>query len=57
MEMPILKAASKPIRNATIQVRLEEAVDLKLRNYAESIGSTPGGSGKDDYSACLKLPP
>jgi hypothetical protein len=46
MEMPILKAASKPIRNATIQVRLEEEVDLKLRNHAESIGSTPWEAAK-----------
>jgi hypothetical protein len=39
--MPILKAPPKLIRNATIQVRVEEDVDLKLRKYAEYIGSTP----------------
>jgi hypothetical protein len=39
--MPILKAPQKLIRNATIQVRVEEDVDLKLRKYAEYIGSTP----------------
>lgn len=39
--MPILKAPPKQIRNATIQVRVEEEVDLKLRKYAEYIGSTP----------------
>ena len=39
--MPILKAPPKVIRNATIQVRVEEDVDLKLRKYAEYIGSTP----------------
>ena len=44
--MPILKAASKLIRNATIQFRLEEEVVLKLRNYAESVGSTPGEAAK-----------
>jgi hypothetical protein len=39
--MPILKAPPKQIRNATIQVRVEEEVDLKLRKYAEYIDSTP----------------
>jgi hypothetical protein len=39
--MPILKAPPKMIRNATIQVRVEEDIDLKLRKYAEYIGSTP----------------
>ena len=39
--MPILKAPPKRIRSATIQVRVEEDVDLKLRKYAEYIGSTP----------------
>jgi hypothetical protein len=39
--MPILKAPPKLIRDATIQVRVEEEVDLKLRKYAEYIGSTP----------------
>ena len=34
-------APLKLIRNPTIQVRLEEEVDLKLRNYVEYIGSTP----------------
>jgi len=39
--MPVLKAPPKQIRNATIQVRVEEEVDSKLRKYAEFIGSTP----------------
>lgn len=39
--MPILKAPPKQIRSATIQVRVEEQVDLKLRKYAEYIGCTP----------------
>ena len=40
--MPILKAPPKLIRNATIQVRVEEEIDLKLRKYAEYIGSHAG---------------
>jgi hypothetical protein len=39
--MSILKAPPKLIRNATIQVRVEEEIDSKLRKYAEFIGSTP----------------
>ncbi len=39
--MSILKAPPKLIRNTTIQVRVEEEVDLKLRKYAEFIGATP----------------
>lgn len=39
--MPVLKAPPKFIRNATIQVRVEEEIDSKLRKYAEFIGSTP----------------
>lgn len=39
--MPVLKAPPKQIRSATIQVRVEEEVDCKLRKYAEFIGSTP----------------
>jgi hypothetical protein len=39
--MPILKSPPKLIRNATIQVRVEEEVDLKLRKYAEFIDATP----------------
>src|SRR5215475_9731851 len=39
--MSILKAPPKLIRNATIQVRVEEEVDLKLKKYAEFIGATP----------------
>lgn len=39
--MPVLKAPPKQIRNATIQVRVEEEVDYKLRKYAEFIDSTP----------------
>jgi hypothetical protein len=37
----VLKAPPKLIRNATIQVRVEEEVDLKLRKYAEFIDATP----------------
>jgi hypothetical protein len=40
-EMPALKAPPKLIRNATIQVRVEEEVDAKLRKYAEFIDATP----------------
>src|SRR5258708_19917336 len=40
-EMPVLKAPPKLIRNATIQVRVEEDVDFRLRKYAEFIGCTP----------------
>jgi predicted transcriptional regulator len=39
--MSILKAPPKLIRNATIQVRVEEEVDSKLRKYAEFIDATP----------------
>jgi hypothetical protein len=39
--MSILKAPPKLIRNATIQVRVEEEVDLKLRKYAQFIDATP----------------
>ncbi len=39
--MPVLKAPPKLIRNATIQVRVEEDVDFRLRKYAEFIGCTP----------------
>jgi hypothetical protein len=39
--MSILKAPPKLIRNATIQVRVEEEVDVKLRKYAEFIDATP----------------
>lgn len=39
--MPVLKAPPKVIRNATIQVRVEEEIDFKLRKYAEFIDCTP----------------
>ena len=39
--MPVLKAPPKLIRNATIQVRVEEEIDIKLRKYAEFIDATP----------------
>jgi len=39
--MPVLKAPPKLIRNATIQVRVEEEIDTKLRKYAEFIDSSP----------------
>ena len=38
--MPVLKAPPKLIRNATIQVRVEEEVDTKLKKYAEFIDAT-----------------
>ena len=39
--MPVLKPPPKLIRNATIQVRVEEEIDTKLRRYAEFIDATP----------------
>lgn len=39
--MPILKAPPRLIRNATIQVRVEKEVDVKLRKYAKFIDATP----------------
>jgi len=39
--MPILKAPPKLIRNASIQVRVEDEVDFKLKKYAEFIDATP----------------
>jgi hypothetical protein len=39
--MPVLKSPPKLIRNATIQVRVEDEVDFKLRKYAEFIDATP----------------
>ena len=39
--MPILKSPPKPIRNASIQVRVEDEVDFKLKKYAEFIDATP----------------
>ena len=39
--MPVLKAPPKLIRNATIQVRVEDEIDAKLRKYAEFIDATP----------------
>ncbi len=39
--MPVLKSPPKLIRNATIQVRVEEEIDTKLRKYAEFIDATP----------------
>ncbi|HEY6183033.1 MAG TPA: hypothetical protein VIW67_12360 [Terriglobales bacterium] len=39
--MSVLKAPPKLIRNATIQVRVEEEIDTKLRKYAEFIDATP----------------
>ena len=39
--MPVLKAPPKLIRNATIQVRVEEEIDTKLKRYAEFIDATP----------------
>jgi hypothetical protein len=39
--MPMLKPPPRMTPNATIQVRVEEEVDLKLRKYAEFIDATP----------------
>ena len=39
--MPVLKPPPKLIRNATIQVRVEEEVDTKLKKYAEFIDASP----------------
>jgi len=39
--MPVLKPPPTLIRNATIQVRVEEEIDTKLRKYAEFIDATP----------------
>ena len=39
--MPVLKPPPKLTRNATIQVRVEEDVDTKLKKYAEFIDATP----------------
>ncbi len=39
--MPVLKPPPKLIRNATIQVRVEEEIDAKLKKYAEFIDATP----------------
>jgi predicted transcriptional regulator len=39
--MPVLKPPPKQIRKATIQVRVEEEIDTKLRKYAEFIDATP----------------
>jgi len=39
--MPVLKAPPKVIRNATVQVRVEDEIDFKLRKYAEFIDATP----------------
>jgi hypothetical protein len=39
--MSVLKPPPKLLRNATIQVRVEEEVELKLRKYAEFIDATP----------------
>jgi hypothetical protein len=39
--MPILKAPPKQLRNATIQVRVEEEISSRLRKYAEFIDCSP----------------
>jgi hypothetical protein len=39
--MPVLKSPPKLIRSATIQVRVEEAISLRLRKYAEFIDCSP----------------
>jgi len=39
--MPLLRTPAKQLRNATIQVRVEEEVNFKLRKYAEFIDGSP----------------
>ena len=39
--MPILKAQPKQPKSATIQIRVEEDVKLRLDKYAEFIDSSP----------------
>ncbi len=39
--MPLLKAPPKQPKSATIQIRVEEDVRLKLDKYAEFIASSP----------------
>ncbi|MBZ5539826.1 MAG: hypothetical protein LAN61_04810 [Acidobacteriia bacterium] len=39
--MPLLRTPAKQLRNATIQVRVEEDVNFKLRKYAEFIDGSP----------------
>jgi hypothetical protein len=39
--MPVLKSPPKQVRSATIQVRVEEAISLRLRKYAEFIDCSP----------------
>jgi len=37
--MPILKAPPKQLKNATIQVRVEESIKLNLESYSRFIGA------------------
>ena len=39
--MPVLKSPPRLPRSATIQVRVEEEINLRLRKYAEFIGGSP----------------
>ena len=39
--MPLLKASPKQPKSATIQIRVEEDVKLRLEKYAEFIDSSP----------------
>ena len=39
--MPLLKAQPKQPKSATIQIRVEEEVQLRLDKYAEFIDSSP----------------
>ena len=39
--MPLLKAPPKQPKSATIQIRVEEDVKLRLEKYAEFINSSP----------------
>jgi len=39
--LPLLKAQAKQPKSATIQVRVEESVKLRLDKYAEFINSSP----------------
>jgi len=40
-DMPILKAPPKQLKNATIQVRVEESIKLNLESYSRFIGANP----------------
>jgi len=49
--LPLLKAPPKQPKSATIQIRVEEDVKLRLEKYAEFINSSPA----DVVTEALKL--